>query len=343
MKFRFAFCSMLFCAVAMVAVAGRLPFAGKSGGNLKNAVAATSRPKILLRDYFAFLNSSEANSGQIIDRFTGESYPTTGLSQFPPGLSPVEIAPSVWWRFERDWYGTYGDTVSRDALNRFVGGRDVASLKGDFPPAILSRTRFDNGVWQVGYLTVDGVETNGWAPPYDMRGDFARTFFYMLTVYPTVVWDAWALLVFDESIYPALSRYGIDLFLEWHRGDPVDNYERRRNDVAERMQGNRNLFVDYPDLAEYLWGRRKGDVYLPDEGGDDPVYNPVALRSHYDITDDRIDLWSPFVADGAIWTVDGRRIEDQFVVPAELGIGRHLFGYDYADEHGEVIVEIVDR
>jgi hypothetical protein len=43
--------------------------------------------------------------------------------------------------------------------------------------------------------------------------------------------------------------------LQWHLDDEVDDYERERNaKVCESYQGNRNPFIDYPDLAAFFFG-----------------------------------------------------------------------------------------
>ena len=48
----------------------------------------------------------------------------------------------------------------------------------------------------------------------------------------------------------------IDVLLEWCALDPVDEWEMGRNDVIEGVQGNRNVFIDYPEYAWLLFGRQ---------------------------------------------------------------------------------------
>jgi len=49
--------------------------------------------------------------------------------------------------------------------------------------------------------------------------------------------------------------------LKWSRQDPVSTKETTRNDAVYGVQHNRNPFVDHPELAEYIWGTRKGDLW----------------------------------------------------------------------------------
>jgi hypothetical protein len=49
----------------------------------------------------------------------------------------------------------------------------------------------------------------------------------------------------------------LELLLKWHREDPVSEKEIRRNEAVYAIQQNRNPYVDYPELAEYVWGKRK--------------------------------------------------------------------------------------
>lgn len=44
----------------------------------------------------------------------------------------------------------------------------------------------------------------------------------------------------------------VKMFMEWSKLDPVDDWERTRNDLIEKYQGNRNPFIDYPGFAEKI-------------------------------------------------------------------------------------------
>ena len=62
-----------------------------------------------------------------------------------------------------------------------------------------------------------------------------------------------------------LTKYGVALLMKWHRQDPVSKKEIDRNNGIQQTQGNRNPFIDYPYLAEYIWGEKAGEtLYLED-------------------------------------------------------------------------------
>ena len=72
-------------------------------------------------------------------------------------------------------------------------------------------------------------------PRRAVRGNIARAMFYMHQQY-------------GLRIYPSQGR----LLLQWHRQDPPDAEERRRNDVIDRLQGRRNRYIDEPGYADRL-------------------------------------------------------------------------------------------
>ena len=45
--------------------------------------------------------------------------------------------------------------------------------------------------------------------------------------------------------------------IEWHKLDPVDDYEIKRNDLLyTNFTNNRNPFIDFPDWVDYIWGNK---------------------------------------------------------------------------------------
>ncbi len=45
-----------------------------------------------------------------------------------------------------------------------------------------------------------------------------------------------------------------ETLLQWMQLDPVDTWEMSRNDQCENVQGNRNVFIDYPEYAWLIFG-----------------------------------------------------------------------------------------
>lgn len=72
-------------------------------------------------------------------------------------------------------------------------------------------------------------------PPAEHRGNVARAMFYAAARYGYRISDA-------EEYY----------LRKWHWDDPVDANEIRRNDEISEVQGNRNPFIDFPELIERI-------------------------------------------------------------------------------------------
>ena len=115
------------------------------------------------------------------------------------------------------------------------------------------------------------MSTNVLEPIDEYKGDIARSYFGTM-----VKWAGeWAFnkaeegrVIFDATIDAdthygpennyGLTPYGVAMLIKWHRQDPVSQKEIDRNNGIQLTQGNRNPFIDYPYLAEYIWGERSG-------------------------------------------------------------------------------------
>ena len=73
-------------------------------------------------------------------------------------------------------------------------------------------------------------------------------------------WDATYSKYVTNSSYLTFTSYLIEVLLQWHRIDPVSEKEINRLDAISSIQHNRNPFIEYPELVEYIWGNKRGEV-----------------------------------------------------------------------------------
>lgn len=72
-------------------------------------------------------------------------------------------------------------------------------------------------------------------PPQRIKGDIARALMYMSIRYEMYINDK------QESF-----------LRQWHKADPVDQDEARRNNLIHKYQGTRNPFIDFPHLVDSI-------------------------------------------------------------------------------------------
>ena len=100
---------------------------------------------------------------------------------------------------------------------------DVSHDTGDLTKDNCSVSKFGSSVAGHG---------NGFEPPLTHRGNVARSIFYFAVRYKMQI---------PPNEEETLRR--------WNDLDPVDQNEMDRNDAIEKVQGNRNPFIDFPTLA----------------------------------------------------------------------------------------------
>ena len=93
-------------------------------------------------------------------------------------------------------------------------------------------------------------------PPASVRGDIARAAFYMDVRYSAQNNNGVDLVLTDCPSANSTNEMAYkSQLLAWHAEDTVSDEERMRNRrVCERWQGNRNVFVDFPDAARRIFG-----------------------------------------------------------------------------------------
>ena len=109
---------------------------------------------------------------------------------------------------------------------------------------------------KLGKSTYSGYTGTVWEPDDEFKGDFARSYFYMVTAYNNKV-SGWSSDMLAGNAYPAFSSWAQSLLLKWNALDPVSQKEVDRNEAVYAKQKNRNPFIDHPELADYIWGSLK--------------------------------------------------------------------------------------
>ena len=174
--------------------------------------------------------------------------------------------PKSWWKNSA---GSVEYTPAySDMWNLYPSDGPANQAKSNYPFGICASTTFDNGVTKVGRAATGygGGSSIVFEPGDEYKGDFARGIFYMATVYSDLNWVY--TYMFRNDSYPSLQTWAYQMLLQWARQDPVDQKEIDRNDAVEKSQGNRNPFVDFPELAEYIWGTRTSETfYIAEQGG----------------------------------------------------------------------------
>lgn len=167
--------------------------------------------------------------------------------------------------FAKSWWGGTNNDAYKDLFHLNPSDADANSRRSSYPMGIVeSPARWENGSIKVGDNTF-GNDYSSWCfePEDQYKGDFARAYFYMATCYEDFNWNVshvYAQHALSGNHYKVFKDWYIDLLLEWHRNDPVSQKEIDRQEAIYSLQQNRNPFIDYPCLVEYIWGNKQGET-----------------------------------------------------------------------------------
>lgn len=162
----------------------------------------------------------------------------------------------------QSWLGS-GPMVS-DMFNVYPTDARINNLRSNYPYGVVSTFSGFSGDPDKHGLGKLGSSVAGVGKVYEpddrYKGDFARTFFYMVARYRSNVLNSGNGSRMFSSNPTNLTTYALNFLLQWHRNDPVSEKEIDRNQAVYGEQNNRNPFIDYPDLVEYIWGDKVGQT-----------------------------------------------------------------------------------
>ena len=158
--------------------------------------------------------------------------------------------------FPKSWWGGHKNDAWCDLYNLYPSDSKANSSKSNYVMGVVVNVKENagEGYDKVGTGYADGKLVNMWEPGDRFKGEFSRSYMYMATTYQNLSFTSEGAKQLQTGAYPTLKKWSSDLFRQWSKNDRVDEMEIKRNEAVYKIQNNRNLFIDYPNLAEYVWG-----------------------------------------------------------------------------------------
>ena len=255
---------------------------GLRGIELKAALHDIIQPNQVLgygggygKTWSGFWQTDQMENMQVRDRYSNI------VRYLNPDMSAVSNMniEHIW---ANSWWGHLKNNAYCDLFNLYPADATANGRKSNNPIGVVDGTvAYTNGVTKVGKSSsyrADSLIT-AWEPADEWKGDFARTYFYMATCYShmTSLWTTTEGLLTVDPNSPLLMRPWVyNLMLEWAEADPLDEIEQQRCDAIYEIQGNRNPFVDYPELCQYIWGDKTDEQFYCTEEQGAEIFVPAA-------------------------------------------------------------------
>ena len=254
---------------------------GKKGAELKTALCGiisnghTSNSYNSLWEHFK--TTDVKSNGKIWDMYSNATdyTPVSGGSNYPSegsGYNREHSFPNSWFGGDKQ-HIAYSDLFHLYPTDGYVNNMRSNYCFGETKsPSKTSK----NGFSKLGPCSYAGSGAPTCFEPNDIyKGDFARTYFYMVTRYEDEIVSWFQQYGNKEGVsetlagntYPGLTDWQVNMFIEWSKKDPVDQpvvKETPRNKAVYGIQNNRNPFIDYPGLEEYIWGSLKDVAFSYD-------------------------------------------------------------------------------
>lgn len=190
------------------------------------------------------------------------------------------------WTREHVWAKSRGDFGTDRGP-----GTDVHHLRPTSNPVNSTRSNrsFANcsSCTDVTYLGQDAGKVSSseftYEPIDEVKGDVARMIFYMALRYEG---ESGEPDLEPVDYIPASTDYSpyhgkLSDLLEWNKLDPVSDFERNRNNIIfTNYQKNRNPFIDFPELADYIFGELTNEYWNPNLALEEELIGKISFQSN---------------------------------------------------------------
>ena len=208
----------------------------------------------------AFRTTDKRSDGYVWDMYSDITNFTFGTDQ----AGNYQKEGDVYNRehsFPKSWFGGEVMPMYTDLHHMYPTDGYVNNRRGNLPFGETNGGTYKsaNDFSKVGSCTYPGYTGSVFEPADEYKGDFARTYFYMVTCYEEKLADWYSKnsesrTTINGTTYPAFQTWQLNMLMEWATADPVSEKEINRNKAVYGIQNNRNPFIDYPGLEQYIWG-----------------------------------------------------------------------------------------
>lgn len=316
MKKHLLFSVTLFCLLSMTVLAEELPEGFYNSVNGLKDCALKVALKNLIHDHSdisygsgsghtweVFYYSDQNDEGYCMDMYCDTWKKFTSPGAVVSGCNIEHSMANSWWGGAKT--PPYDDCYHLNPSNSTAN-----SARSNYPLGVPVKEIKYVGSLTIGKIHHDSLNVDFWVfePKDEYKGDFARAYLYMATCYgqdangnyPDLTsntkkpYPGWRIdndqvgskYAMQNNSYLEFQPWEQEVLIAWHRQDPVSEKEVKRADAVSNFQHNRNPFIDYPYLAEYIWGEKAGQ--------------PVEMAHLISSTDSRFELG---VSNG--WIDDG--------------------------------------
>lgn len=304
---------------------------GKKGAELKSALFAVISPHTVQTytpGVWQAINSYDLRAdGKIWEIYSGigEYTPVTDqdkgeeIEQEGIVYNREHAMPKSWFNeaSSQDYYSTKVYPMFTDLHHLFPTDRAVNTMRSNYPYGEVGRitkqseggfSKFGRCTDELGYKDASALNGRVFEPNDEYKGDLARVYFYMATCYESYKNEKgavrtpkdWKSDMLTGDVYPFFTDWALKMLLRWAANDPVSDKEVKRNEAIYGIQKNRNPFVDYPGLEQYIWGSLKDAAFSYDNYQKPGATGISELHR----------LTTP-ATDDAIYNLNGQRVDDQ--------------------------------
>lgn len=262
---------------------------GLKAKDLKTALCGIIAPHTELTYselWTAYKSTDVTADGYIWDMYSSATKYTPGGSAQGANYTKEGDSYNREHTLPKSWFGK-ATPMYTDLFHVMPTDGYVNSRRSNYPYGEVGTASYksEGDFCRLGTCSLKGYSGIVFEPADEYKGDLARNYFYMATAYEDKV-ASWSSAVANQGSnasnvmsgdsYTAYVKWTLDMLLRWAKNDPVSQKEIDRNNAVYAIQHNRNPYIDYPGLEQYVWGAMTDAAFSYDHYVSDITWSDTA-------------------------------------------------------------------